>query len=143
MMSIPERQAWFILGVFGLTLIAYLVLAAIIGFRLPAFGAFGLSSLAGFAPLIGLKERRQGKVVIDERDLAIQKATSIAGFATFYFFFVIICMVPLFINGPKGTITIPVTLPGMFIPLGMMILFTVHSLVVVVMHREGNHEQTD
>ena len=142
-MNVQERQAWFILSVCGVSLMVYLILVSIFGFCVPAFSAFGLFGFTGFAPLIGRKERREGKVLMDERDHDIGKAAGLAGFAAAWLYFVAICMLPFFVKGPDATITIPVTVPTLVILVAGVILYTVRSLVIVILYRRGIHGQAE
>jgi hypothetical protein len=143
MMTVQERQAWFTLSIFGLSLIVYLILVSIFGFRESAMGAFGITGFAGFTPLIGRKERRQGKVQMDERDNEIGKAASLAGFAVVWVYFVAVCMLPFFIKGPNATITIPVIVPTQVLLVAWIIVSTLRSLVVVAMYRRGIRGQAE
>lgn len=143
MMSMQERQAWFILAVFAVALIAYFALVLFVGFRLWATAVLGLSGLAGLAPLIGGRERRDGKVLMDERDQAIAKSASLAGFAVFWVCFVAACMTPFFVKGPQGTITISVFVFPILAGVGMAVLWATRSLVIVVLYRRGRHGERE
>ena len=135
-MNINEKRAWFILMVFGASLILYLVLMAWLG-PYPALGAFGLSGLGGFAPLIGYRDRKLGKVDCDERDNQIGKTAAGAAFSIFWLIFVAGMMLPFFILGPDETITVRTTTYPMLLGAAGIIVFSIHSIVTIVMYRRG------
>lgn len=143
-MHVQERQAWFMLGVFAMIAAGYLLLTTVI--RLPwesslcVMGVFGVAGLAG---MIGRGERRQGRVVMDERDREIQMGASLIGFSVFWVVFVIACMAPFFGNGPNATVTLRTTTLTWPPILGMILVFTVKSLAVVLMYRRSGHGQAD
>lgn len=135
MMNVQERQAWYVLAVFGVALATYLAVACFLGFHPWVLGVFGLFGLAGFAPLIGRRERLAGKVVMDERDTDIAIKASLAAYSVFWVCFVTVCMAPFFTKGPHATLTIPTTLPPLLLTGGMALVFTVRSLVVIALYR--------
>lgn len=95
-----------------------------------ASGGFGFMGLLGFAALAPLFLRKdKGQVAFDERDLQIQRAASLAGFATFWGVFVAAAMVPWFIIGPEGTITVNY-LPWMAFG-GMLVVESVRAAVTL------------
>ena len=139
MMNAQQRQAWFFLAVFGVTAVAYFAAVPLIGFK-AAFGTFFITGLAGFGPLIGLRERRSGKVCFDERDLLIARAASLAGFAAAWLVFVIACMAMFFVKGPHGTI--PVTVMPMVVCICIVVLTIVRSLTVLILYRKQDNDST-
>lgn len=141
MSSVQERQAWFTLGVFGFTLAVYTTLVAVLGFHWGATGAFGFLALAGLTPFVGMKERKQHKVVVDERDMAFQRAASLIAYAVFWVAFVVVCMLPIALKGPRETINISTVLPAMLVITGVCVVAIVRSLVLVVLYRRGRDGQ--
>jgi uncharacterized membrane protein len=139
-MNVQEKQAWYILALFALTFAAFAALTALSfaktgGFHWAVTGAFGLFGLAGLTPLVGRKERREGKVVMDERDEEIGRKATLAGYGVFWMAFVVAGMLPFFIKGPDGQVTLPSEAFPIAIVTGMMIVFTVRSLVIVILYR--------
>ncbi|MHC4122963.1 MAG: hypothetical protein ACYSSI_05260 [Planctomycetota bacterium] len=63
-----------------------------------------ICGLGGLSALIVKKEK--GKVTFDERDKLIQKRAGLAGFALAYLFVGLACMIPFYILGPKGVISV-------------------------------------
>jgi hypothetical protein len=130
-----QKIAWFTLIVIGLALGLSLaaVSVAYFGFGLPmrrAAGGFGFMGVIGFLGLTPLLfKEKKGKVEIDERDLLIQKKASLAAYSTFWVLFVLAAMVPWFIIGPKGTITVNY-LPWMIFG-GMFVVMLVQAIVTL------------
>jgi hypothetical protein len=79
-MSTQQKQAWFILAAFGLAIVAWLIVGAMIGLA-HAWPVLGLCGLGGFAAFI----RSSGKP--DERDKAIHRRAALAAFAASYITF--------------------------------------------------------
>jgi hypothetical protein len=136
MMNVNEKRAWFILVVFGATLILYLGLMSWLG-PYPACGAFGMCGLGGFAPLIGNRDRKLGKVDCDERDNQIGKTAAGAAFSIFWLIFVAGMMSPFFVLGSDETITVRTITFPMLLGAASIIVFSIHSIVTIVMYRRG------
>jgi uncharacterized membrane protein len=95
-----------------------------------AFAGFGFISiigLSGLAPILYKKERE--KVSFDERDLLIQKKASLRAYTIFWFLFVLAAMIPFFILGPEGTISVGY-LPAMVFG-GITIVMLIQSIVTL------------
>jgi hypothetical protein len=136
-MHTQEKQAWFILSVMAATAVLYLAIAVPTGFNPAAFGAFGLMGLAGGAPMIGRRERKAGKVVMDERDHEIARRASLASFSIFWLLLVAGVMVPFFVLGPSAQVTIQVyVLCALLMPAAGLV-YLVQSIAVIVMYRRG------
>jgi hypothetical protein len=97
----------------------------------------GLFGLTGFTGLIGRREKREGKPVGDERDREIDRNSTLAGYSVFWLAFVLACMAPFFIKGADGTVTLPTVILTLPVYVGMLIVFTVKSLVTVILYRRG------
>src|ERR1035437_6007754 len=91
MMHVQERRAWFMLWCMGVPLVLYAALVPFVGFMHGAEGVFGLAGIGGLAGLIGRKERREGKLVIDERDQAIMRQATAGAFGVFWVLFILAC----------------------------------------------------
>ena len=138
-MSVQEKQAWFILVVLALTVFVYAALGLAVGFHTWTAGTLGLFGFAGLAPLIGLQERRRGKIIYDERDLLIRQRAGIAAFGIVWLVFVAGMMAPLFLRGPHATITVAAADLALMVCVATVLLFTVQSLAVVIQYRTGRH----
>jgi hypothetical protein len=134
-MNRMQKIAWFNLIVVSLALglsvaafgIAYLI------FGLPAnraaggFGLIGLMGFSGLSPVLFRKDK--SKVQFDERDTAIQRKATIVAYSVFWLLFVAAAMVPWFIIGPNGTITVNY-LPWMVFG-GMCFVMLLQSIVTL------------
>jgi len=97
-MSIQEKQAWFILVVFAVAIVACLTLAFATGFHRGSIGALAIAGLAGFTPMIGHRKHAEGKVIFDERDIEIAKTATVAGYSAFWLVLVLAVMIPFFMS---------------------------------------------
>jgi len=102
------------------------------------FGFMGLTGLLGLSPL--LYKKGQGKVTLDERDHMIQRTAALAAYSIFWFLFVIAAMIPFFILGPQGRISVqylPVLVLG-----GGIIVWFVQSIITIEQYgwRKDGHE---
>lgn len=138
-MSLLERQAWFVIKVILLTGLLYLVVGACTHYHQGALGVFGLLGLIGFVNLIGRKERSAGKVVMDERDLAISRKATLAGYSVFWLFFVAGMMLPFFLYGPQAKITIGTEIPAFFVNASLILIFLVRSVTILILYRRSGH----
>ncbi len=134
-MNRAQKIAWFslitMMLALGLSLIAVSVLH--FGFGLPmrraagGFGFIGIMGLSALAPVLFKKDK--GKVELDERDLLIKNKAMLAAYWGFWPIFVIAAMVPFFIHGPDGVVSVKY-LCGMVFG-GMFIVILVQSLVTL------------
>ena len=104
------------------------------------FGFMGITGLMGLSPLLYKKER--DKVSLDERDQLINYRAVLAAYSVFWLVFTAACMIPWWIIGPSGSISVNV-LPIMLFGIGIT-LALVHSLVILIQYgrgiKEKNHE---
>jgi len=107
--------------------IFYFVVGQPIHRALGGFGFIGICGLSALAPLIYKKD--PGKVSLDERDVMIQKKASLRAYTIFWCLFVLAAMIPFFILGPKGTISVKY-LPAMVFG-GMFVVLLVQSIVML------------
>jgi membrane protease YdiL (CAAX protease family) len=132
-MNRQQKIAWFTLVMLALaavlSLLAFSVAYFIFG--LPAnraAGGFGFIGIMGFAGLaLILFKKDKSKVQYDERDLLIRRKAMLAAYSVFWVLFVAAAMVPWFIIGPKGMITVNY-LPWMVFG-GMFVVMLVQSIV--------------
>jgi len=138
-MSVLERQSRFIIKVIVGTIFMYLVVGGCTHFHPAALSVFGLYGLLGFTQLIGRSERLAGKVIYDERDLAIGRKATVIGYSVFWTVFVVVLMLPLFYYGPDGQITIhPAICAAVMINAAVSIIFLTRSFAVLALYRWGN-----
>ena len=139
MKSVLEKQAWFMMIVFLATMGLFGGSVLIFGWLEALLGTMGFYGLAGGAGLIGRREKKAGKTVLDERDTAIERAANLVGYSVFWLVFVLVVMAPFFIYGPDHIIMIkagPFTLTIVF---AMMIVYTVRALAIIVQYRRTSH----
>ena len=140
-MNRAQKMAWFSLIMvtlaFGLSFISVGILH--FGYGLPmrraagGFGFIGIMGLSAMAPVLFKKDK--GKVELDERDLLIRNKATMAAYCGFWPIFVIAAMVPFFIYGPDGTVSVKY-LCGMVFG-GMFIVILVQSLVTLQEYGRG------
>jgi hypothetical protein len=94
---------------------------------LGGFGFIGICGFMGLSPFLYKKD--SGKVSFDERDHLIQRKAILGAYSIFWFLFVMAAMVPFFILGPEGTISVKY-LPAMVFG-GMITVTLVQSLVTL------------
>lgn len=147
-MNRAQKTAWFTLIVlavaFGLSLATFCVgyfVAGVPTHRAAAgFGFMGIMGLLGLIPILFRKDT--GRVQCDERDLMIQRTANLAAYAAFWVLFVAAAMIPWFVTGPNGTITVNY-LPWMVFG-GMFVVMLVQALVTLQQYggtsEEASHE---
>lgn len=91
------------------------------------FGFIGICGLMGLSPLLYKKEG--GKVSFDERDLMIMRNASLGAYSIFWFLFVLAAMIPFFVLGPKGMVSVKYLAAMMFG--GMIIVALVQSVITL------------
>ena len=134
-MNRTQKMAWFMLIVIvaalTLSVAAVGVLYLVLGFSIPralgGLGFLGVAGLGGLVPLLFKKDKN--KVQYDERDLLILNMASLAAYSIFWFLFVLAAMIPFFVLGPKGTISVKY-LPAMVFG-GMITVMLVQSIVTL------------
>jgi len=99
-------------------------------------GFMGIGGIGGLAPLIFKKDK--GKVTCDERDKLINQRAALGSFALSYLFVGLACMIPFFILGPSGSISI-IWLPMIFAAAGIVAFF-VHSVTILVQYGWGGKD---
>ena len=134
-MNRMQKIAWFNLIVvslaLGLSVAAFAIFHFVLG--LPAnraaagFGFIGIMGFLGLTPVLFRKDK--DKVQADERDLAILRKATVIAYSVFWVLFVAAAMIPWFIIGPSGTITINY-LPWMVFG-GMCVVMLLQSIVTL------------
>ena len=132
-MNRHQKIAWFTLILISLSLIlsvstfsiGYFIVGVSAKKASAGFGFIGIMGLVGLAPLIFKKDK--DKIKTDERDLLIRRNAMLAAYSAFWVLFVAAAMVPWFIIGPNGSITVNY-LPWMVFG-GMYVVMLVQSIV--------------
>ena len=139
-MNTQEKQAWFTLLVVVVTLLVYGILYAITKSPAASSASFSLCALLAAQVLIGRKERKNGKIVADERDIQINLTAGTIASGVFWVIFVAAAMAPFFILGPDATMQIKTTTLTMVIYPAFSLVCMVRSLVMIALYRKGQHE---
>jgi hypothetical protein len=135
-MSVEEKRAWFVLGVFAVAVATFLVLIPVVGARV-AWGALGLFGFAGLTPLLFRKRGSPEEVTFDERDQVIVERATLAGGVLSYVWFVLACMVPWFVYMFRGYKTISIhTLPFVVV-CGAIAFYVTRAATIVVLYGLG------
>jgi hypothetical protein len=114
-----------------LSLITFVVFYFIVGQPIHrARGGFGFIGICGFSALAPLiYKKNPGKVSFDERDVIIQKKASLGAYSIFWALFVLAAMIPFFILGPKGTISVKYLTVMVFG--GIFVVILVQSIITL------------
>ena len=120
-----------------LSTIAVSFLYFVVGFPMRSavggFGFLGISGLMGLSPL--LYKKGSDKVSFDERDLMIMRIASLGAYSIFWFLFVIAAMIPFFVLGSKGTVSVKYLAAMVFG--GGIIVVLVQSVITLVAYGWG------
>ena len=136
-MSREQKQAWFILVVFLVTVACFLGLIPLVGVKL-AWGILGLFGFAGLAPLVFRKKGDPGEVDIDERDRMILRTATRAGAMSSYAAFILACMLTWGVYCSQGKETISIHVLPIIVGIGGMVFFVATSASILVLYgREG------
>ncbi|QDT95930.1 hypothetical protein [Gimesia aquarii] len=131
-MSASQKHAWFNLMVILVSLIAVICLYPFLGWK--ANGALGLCGLLGFGPFFYRK--RENEVVMDERDLLIEKRSTLLGYSVFWVVYVLVASLLLpMVYGKQGSIPVMVVQWSVFYAL--VLFLGLKSLATLVQHGRG------
>jgi hypothetical protein len=120
-----------ILIALSLSTIAVSVLYFVVGLPMRrAAGGFGficICGLMGLSPL--LYKRGSDKVSLDERDLMILRNASLGAYSIFWVLFVLAAMIPFFVLGPKGMVSVKYLVAMVFG--GIIIVVLIQSVITL------------
>lgn len=97
------------------------------------FAFLGIAGLGGLGPLVFKKD--EGAITCDERDQVINRRAALAAFATAYLFVGLVCMLPFFVLGPNGSISV-IWLPMIFMG-AALVTFFIHSMAILIQYGRG------
>ena len=128
-----RKFAWFQLGVTGLAGTAVLVLFIFTGNMMASLSGFSVMALLGFRWLIGSRDRPPP--IQDERDEAIQRRASTAGYAALWIFLVAwgVCIPLTFAD--EGTVPLVFVAPMVWV--GWWLMASVQSVTILVLDTRG------
>ena len=114
-----------------LSAIAVSVLYFVVGLPMQravgGFGFIGICGLIGLSPF--LYKKGSDKVRFDERDLMIMRIASLVAYSIFWVLFVLAAMIPFFVLGPKGMVSVKYLAAMVFG--GMIIVVLVQSVITL------------
>ena len=138
-MSVPEKQAWFILMVFAVTMVLFGGSTLIFGRQEGMLGILGFYGLTGGVVLIGRSVKKDGKIIRDERDVAIERTADLIGYSFFWIILVITTMMPFFIYGAEHVVSVRAGSLTFTIFIALMIVYTIRSVAVIIQYRRASH----
>lgn len=138
-MHVQEQRAWFFVVIILMSILVYGVMVAVLGFQHDAFSAFGIMGLGGFAGLIGARKKRQGLLIMDERDREISRRSIQLGFSVFWVVFVLVMMAPMIILGPDGVITMRASSIAVMLFPPMILVCLIQALTTIFLYRRGEN----
>lgn len=138
-MCVQERRAWFLLIVVMAAFALYGIFTAVPKLHSGAMAAYAVLALIAAEPLVGRKAISEGTVVFDERDREIHVAAMGASFGVVWVLFVAAAMIPFYLLGPSGKLTLStITLSNIVFP-AMGVVYLVRSLVMIMLYRKQAH----
>ena len=101
-------------------------------------GLLGICGLMGLSPI--LFRKKPGEVDFDERDLLIQRKAWLGAYSIFWFLFVLAAMIPFFVLGPDGKVSVKYLAAMVFT--GMAVVTLVQSIATLELYgwRNKDHE---
>ncbi|HEY2154825.1 MAG TPA: hypothetical protein VGH33_04300 [Isosphaeraceae bacterium] len=128
-MSAAQRNAWFNLVVVLVSVALVIGLSVLVGWP-KAIGGFGTLGLLGFGVLF--YRRRGAQVVMDERDVSIQRRSIVLGYAVFWLAFVAACVSLPVVYGERGCV--PVWMVASAVWWGVAIVYGVAAAATLVQY---------
>jgi hypothetical protein len=133
-MNASQKEAWFNLVVVLSALVMATALVPFLGKG--AMGGFGLLGFLGLGPVFFRK--RQGAVVLDERDTQIRLRSQFCAHLVFWLLFVLAAMTAPAVYGWDGSV--PVALVMTSVWCGWVVLVGVMSLATLIQYGRGGHD---
>jgi len=130
-----QKEARFTLIVMGLALALSLTAVGVLRFVFDfewhrASAGFAFMALMGLSRVNpSLFKIKSTKHPLDERDLLIKSKAMIAAYWGFWPIFVLMAMVPVFVYGPDGKVSVIYLFWMVFI--GMFVVFTLYSMAIL------------
>jgi hypothetical protein len=129
-MSALQKYAWFNLAVIALTLVIVLALVPFLGKG--ALGGFGFLGFMGFGVIFFFR-RKPGQVLMDERDMLIQRRSWILAYAIFWVIFVLAAVfLSAAVYGWDGAVPVPVLQMSVFC--GFMLVTALASMAILLQY---------
>ncbi len=118
--------------------VSYFVIGLPIRRAVGGLGFLGICGLLGLSPILFRKEA--GEVDFDERDLLIQRKAALGAYSIFWFLFVLAAMVPFFVLGADGKVSVQYLAAMVFA--GAAVVTVVQSIATLELYgwRNKDHE---
>jgi hypothetical protein len=128
-MSALQKFAWFNLAIIAVTAVAVGALLPFLGRA--ALGCFGFLGFLGLGPLFFIRKR--GHVVMDERDLEIQRRAWIVAYSIFWVIYVLAAVaLTLAVYGEDGSVPVWVVQSSVFV--AFMVVQALGSVAILVQY---------
>ena len=108
----------------------YFVIGLPIRRAIGGLGLMGICGLGGLSPI--LFKKKPGEVDFDERDLLIQRRALVGAYSIFWALFVLAAMIPFFVLGPGGKVSVWYLAAMVFA--GAAVVTLVQSIVTLEMY---------
>ena len=128
-----QKQAWFTIVVFLLTLITFVILLYFVR-PIVAVAGFAVFGLAGLTPLLFRKKADPTEVDIDERDAGIGKTAALAGAMMSYGAFILACMILWSVCYYQGKEVVSIHTLPIIVFIGGMVLYVARAIVILVLY---------
>jgi hypothetical protein len=131
-MPASQKHAWFNLVVVGVSVLVVLSLYPFLGWGV--HGGLGILGALGFGPIFFRK--RKDKVVMDERDVQIQRRSVLLGYSVFWVVFVLVAsFMSVLFYGQDGSIPVRVVQVSVFY--AMVLFIGVMSVATLIQYGSG------
>jgi hypothetical protein len=126
-----EKQAWFTLGVVGVTLAAYLIFIRFVRFDPVSLAILALSGFLG----VRITKRRKGEIEFDERDREIHRRALATALTVAYSLLLAVTVVFNIAKGDDYSVRLWVVMQCFWA--GSLAMFGLKSALVIVAYRRG------
>jgi len=133
-MNASQKEAWYNLVVVLSALAMVVALVPFLGKG--AMGGFGLLGFLGLSPFFFRK--RNGAVVLDERDTQIRLRSQFCAHLVFWMLFVLAAMSAPAVYGWEGSVPVVLVMESVFC--GMIVIAAVSSLATLIQYGRGGHD---
>ncbi|MBT5019317.1 hypothetical protein OAF42_00500 [Planctomicrobium sp.] len=131
-MTALQKSAWFNLSIVTLSLVIVAGLYPFVGWA--AHAGLGLCGLLGFDPIFYRK--RGTEVISDEREIMIQKRSTLIGYSVFWVVFVLTAsLFSPFIYGQEGSV--PVIVVQLSVFYAVVLFVGVMSISILIQNIKG------
>ena len=134
-MSREQKFAWYIVAVFGLTVVCVVALWVLAGTAVAPAGV-AVFALAALGPLL-LGKKSQDSAEPDERDRVIAEKATLRGAMASYGGMGVVCFVIWCVQHARGNETMPIRALPYILIVAMMVLVVGRSVALLVLYACG------